>query len=259
MVAPASGNLSFDLPAPTPIYGSVNVASTPMGAQIKIDGKTEGVTPLLVSNVLVGKHTVELLAAGKQPFTASVDVRENEIAELNAELKQASEGSVGGNLKGSSTPNEPTAPCIPLTTEPLHRVETFEELPDFIKKPLGYNGGWNFKNEKATKKAVLNYFSTVDSSLRNHSKEIWSFYSQKSYHQSIAGYDFEFYFISVNKKNLSIWYKTSDKCIYEGVQKALSPLWLGYPADTILGICGHVNIRFYENPDSFNVIFEYTF
>jgi hypothetical protein len=40
--------------------GGLSVSSTPSGAQVIVDGKPRGVTPLTLSDLSVGKHTVEL-------------------------------------------------------------------------------------------------------------------------------------------------------------------------------------------------------
>lgn len=61
------------LQAPTPILGALDVTSTPASAQVIIDGKAVGTTPLKDYRLLIGKHSVE--AASKGYKTESFDVQ----------------------------------------------------------------------------------------------------------------------------------------------------------------------------------------
>ena len=135
-VGAGAQNLAFTLPAPSPLYGSINVSSTPDGATIKLDGQPVGETPLLLNNVLVGKHTVQLELAGKGTYSGSVDVREGEISDLNEELK----------ARPYSTPSENN------------------NLPAIVLHPLGYNGPWDFFDKEKTQNALIKYFMGLDKS-----------------------------------------------------------------------------------------------
>lgn len=64
------------MPIPEPIYGSINVESTPRGAQVKVDGVLKGNTPISINNILVGQHTVEVSLKGYQPSTQTVNVED---------------------------------------------------------------------------------------------------------------------------------------------------------------------------------------
>lgn len=48
----------FQLDSPVPIVGTLILASTPLGAAVKIDGKYLGVTPLVLDNLLIGAIAV---------------------------------------------------------------------------------------------------------------------------------------------------------------------------------------------------------
>lgn len=60
------------LPAPTPIYGSLNVESTPIGATIYIDGKEVGKTPKFIPEILIGVHVVKLMKEGYEDYVESL-------------------------------------------------------------------------------------------------------------------------------------------------------------------------------------------
>ena len=76
---------TFDLVPPTPITGTLSVLSDPLGANIVIDGKEYGQTPCNL-DLLIGEHTVTISHDNYVQEKAVVEVKENEIAELNLKL-----------------------------------------------------------------------------------------------------------------------------------------------------------------------------
>ena len=52
---------TITLAAPKPIFGSLNVESTPNRATIYIDGKEMGQTPKSFNEILIGEHTIKLV------------------------------------------------------------------------------------------------------------------------------------------------------------------------------------------------------
>lgn len=65
---------------PTPIYGSLDITSTPRGADVKIDGKEYGKTPMSVEKLLEGEHTIEYTLAGYAKEIKQVSISEGQIA-----------------------------------------------------------------------------------------------------------------------------------------------------------------------------------
>ncbi|MDE6468043.1 MAG: PEGA domain-containing protein, partial [Muribaculaceae bacterium] len=214
-VVSGSRNLTVDLPAPTPVYGSVNVSSSPMGARIKIDGKDSGSTPMMVGNVLVGKHSIEISAPGKELYTASIEVRENEICDVNASLKE----------QLATAPVRNSSPAIDNGgSYSSAGVNDFSKLPDFVTHPMGYSGLWNFGDEKKTLGALVDYFKGIDSTFEKDNSGDWTFSSSRHYTQKIAGYDFEFGFIYPRNSILEIYYRTANKSILPEMISKLSAL-----------------------------------
>ncbi len=76
---------TFDLNPPTPITGTLSVLSDPLGANIVIDGKEYGETPRNI-DLLIGGHSVTLSRDNYIQEKATVEVKENEITELNLTL-----------------------------------------------------------------------------------------------------------------------------------------------------------------------------
>ncbi len=76
----------YTLPALAPIYGSADITSSPAMADITLDGKAVGRTPLQLDNLLVGEHKITVSKSGYQPYTTTVTVAEGGTATVNATL-----------------------------------------------------------------------------------------------------------------------------------------------------------------------------
>ena len=63
-ITPAMNGETITLPAPTPIYGSLNIESTPNLATIYIDGKEVGKTPKSIPQIIIGEHELCLVKDG---------------------------------------------------------------------------------------------------------------------------------------------------------------------------------------------------
>ena len=91
---------TIQLPQLIPILSSVEITSMPSSVTVMLDGKEIGVTPLLLPNVLVGKHKVTFLKKNYQTLNEELDVKENETAKLHVEM------SGECKLKVTTTPSE---------------------------------------------------------------------------------------------------------------------------------------------------------
>lgn len=83
-------NQNYSLPACTPIYGSVDIISNPLMADITIDGKSVGRTPLQLDNLLIGEHIVTISKSGYTDFTQEITVVEGKTASLSATMTKQS-------------------------------------------------------------------------------------------------------------------------------------------------------------------------
>ena len=84
---------TFTLDAPKPINGSLDVNSTPMGADIYIDGKSYGQTPNYINQILIGTHILKLEKHGRTLITKSITIKENETLSVNEKLQTGEEES----------------------------------------------------------------------------------------------------------------------------------------------------------------------
>jgi hypothetical protein len=68
--------------------GSIDVVSRPAGAQVIVDGRVMGRTPLSVPNLTPGQHSVRLELPGYNRWATSVDVAAGARARVAASLEQ---------------------------------------------------------------------------------------------------------------------------------------------------------------------------
>ena len=73
---------------PTPIYGSLDVVSTPHDAEITIDGKTYGKTPNTIDKLLEGEHSISLALPGYATITERFTIKENENSTVSLNLQK---------------------------------------------------------------------------------------------------------------------------------------------------------------------------
>ncbi len=86
---------------PTPIYGSIDVMTTPIGADITIDGKSYGQSPLTIEQILEGDYNVVLSMAGCTTITQRVTVVEGKTIEVSATLPQGREITISCATAGA--------------------------------------------------------------------------------------------------------------------------------------------------------------
>ena len=67
--------------------GSVFVDSRPTGASVFLDGASVGVTPVLVSDVLLGSHEVRIVGDGYRPWFSTVLVEDGQRSRVAASLE----------------------------------------------------------------------------------------------------------------------------------------------------------------------------
>lgn len=85
---------------PTPIYGSLDVMSSPRGATITIDGKEYGKTPVTIEELLEGTHSIVYTLAGYASEVRQVSISENQTASVNAALQNGKEVTISTEKVG---------------------------------------------------------------------------------------------------------------------------------------------------------------
>ena len=77
---------TVNIPALEPITGSLSIDYKPMDASVTVDGRSAGTTPLLLDDLLVGTHRVEISAPGYTSATLTATVTESTPATLTGTL-----------------------------------------------------------------------------------------------------------------------------------------------------------------------------
>lgn len=75
-------------PAP-PAVGSLQVTSQPSGANVIIDGRDVGVTPVRVNEIAAGTQPVSIQMEGFKPFETTVTIAPGERTDVNGRLEEA--------------------------------------------------------------------------------------------------------------------------------------------------------------------------
>jgi hypothetical protein len=87
--------------------GSIHVESVPSGAGVNIDGWDKGKTPVTVSQVKPGSHTITVKLAGYSDYTNSIEVKAGYRTSVTVPLKQESQTG-SGTLTVRSNPTGAT-------------------------------------------------------------------------------------------------------------------------------------------------------
>ena len=122
---------------PKPIYGMLDISSTPMDANITINGKSYGVTPITIDELLIGDYDVVISKVGFAAETKNVTITKGATASINVKLqrgkdvqintdKQGDEIYVDGNKVGVS-------PCKVEMAYGTHEVKAVREGKIVIK------------------------------------------------------------------------------------------------------------------------------
>jgi hypothetical protein len=81
---------AYRLLAPDQLHGSLQIQSDLVGAEVQLDGKPLGKTPLpqlgVISKQTLGKHTLRVSAKGYAPFEEPVDVRFQKVSQVVVRL-----------------------------------------------------------------------------------------------------------------------------------------------------------------------------
>ena len=77
---------AIQLPSPTPIYGVLDITSTPSRAIVYVDGVKKGETPLILNEMLIGNHEVVFEKEGYSSVEKVVDIHAEVDNEVFVEL-----------------------------------------------------------------------------------------------------------------------------------------------------------------------------
>lgn len=108
----------YELTPPTPITGSFIIKSSPNGATIFIDGIDYGKTPKVITNLLIGGHSLEIAMPDFEPYKTNIEVNEDKLDTI-PEIK----------LK-------PIAPPVQIQDEAKYGSESSKKKKRAERKPM---------------------------------------------------------------------------------------------------------------------------
>lgn len=85
-ISPDQTGKKYEIPAPKPIYGTIDVQSTP-SADVYIDNVKIGQTPL-EENVIIGSHQVSIRKEGYNNYNTTVTITEGTTENIKATLQE---------------------------------------------------------------------------------------------------------------------------------------------------------------------------
>ena len=137
---------SYELPAPTPILGSIIVKSTPAMATVYIDNKQVGKTPL-VQDILIGSHDITVRKEGFRDQIKNIVVSESKTTEVEFALT-ANQVQSASQPKTTTTVSNSTASNSNTTT--YRKPSVNDDDPPFVKveQMPSFQGGdfFTFRN-----------------------------------------------------------------------------------------------------------------
>lgn len=99
-------DLNIDIEAPKPIYGYLDIMTTPLRADVYIDGKNYGKTPKVITDLLIGNHKLRIEKEGCAPLTKDIVIKEGETLSLNETLQTGQEISISTGQNGDKIGKE---------------------------------------------------------------------------------------------------------------------------------------------------------
>ncbi len=90
------------LEAPKPITGELSITSSPLNAEIKIDGKVVGTTPMTIRDLIIGEHTIELSLKNHKSEKRDFEILEGKTCEMNITLSDITNMTINTQPIGAS-------------------------------------------------------------------------------------------------------------------------------------------------------------
>ena len=121
---------SYTLPAPTPIVGKLTISSTPLMADVTLDGKPVGRTPIDIPNLLVGNHTLKISKSGYADNTQTITISEGKTTMVNPTLTKqqtSASASASGTYNIGDLVTINGAQGIVFQTSPVVKIVSVKE------------------------------------------------------------------------------------------------------------------------------------
>jgi len=123
-------------------YGSIDINSSPTGAKVYLDGEDTGqVTPIVLTNITIGNHVLELRKFHYKGWEDTVTVMAGQTVYFNPPLEWAPEESMtlqSDAFEGKDALIYDDPPIYNGGSDPYLHVGTYVGAPNFTKIARGY-------------------------------------------------------------------------------------------------------------------------
>ncbi|MFZ4547687.1 MAG: PEGA domain-containing protein [Bacteroidales bacterium] len=71
---------------PSPMTGSLKIMTQPINAEVELNGKNYGTTPITINTLLIGSYSLELSKTGFVSITKTIEITENQTTTINEDF-----------------------------------------------------------------------------------------------------------------------------------------------------------------------------
>lgn len=93
---------TVSLTAPEPMYGKLQIETTPVEVKVYIDGVYEGETPMIKSNILEGTHSIRLEKINYHTYDTEVTINEGQRSDVNVSLSDIFVATINSKPSGAN-------------------------------------------------------------------------------------------------------------------------------------------------------------
>lgn len=86
---------------PSPKVGSLKIISTPLDAEITLNGKSYGITPITIKDLLIGDYNLTISKLGHASVVKTINIAEGKTTEVNETLSSGMEVTIASIPSGS--------------------------------------------------------------------------------------------------------------------------------------------------------------
>jgi len=127
-------------------YGSLSISSNPSGASVYLDGSYKGETPLSISNIVEGVHSIKLTKSGYGDVTKTISVSAGKTTYVSETLTGYGSLSISSNPPGASVYLDgsykgETPLSISNIVEGVHSIKLTKSGYDDVTKTISVSAG----------------------------------------------------------------------------------------------------------------------
>lgn len=138
-ISPESHDIK--LKSPTPMYGSLNIESTPADATIYIDGVKVGSTPMFIPEQLCGEHNFSIELQGYKSYKGKITIDEGKDVDIKADLEDIYSKVKNKQIKSSERLSAVESALESLLGVSPPSPSEDEKVFDVVERMPSFSGG----------------------------------------------------------------------------------------------------------------------